>query len=534
MSRMLKIFYTLRWTFCVLFLASCAHDNILRGPITGAVTNSSARITLELADAESAAIEASPSPDFSASVVSSPTINVTTASHKFGTFDLKGLAPFTTYYFRPVLNGKPGKFREEHSFTTFPKVGKDTSFTICFGSCQYQDGYRHSNVWSQMQKLNPLLFLQLGNWTYPDKQISPEFAISDSMQAMAYENKYDPVHPVNMFLANRAVDYVYDDHDFASLDANGASPGKSHSIVAYKTYFPHYDLANDFEGIWHTFIVGNVQFFALDMRSDRSSLPTASRLGVDQRTWLTNALHHSTARWKIILSSATWNPSVPPSLARQFPIMDNWSSEDRDSITTLIKRDKIENVIVCSGHVGTSMMDDGEHSIVPEVVVGNLEAPNSHLYREFDSLGIAATTWDKGGQLSDSSNCFGILNVITSPVNLFEMMIENERGDTVARYVMSDETSKVPFAPLGMVSNGVRILNQTATDIDVRVSFEHEVPLKFYVADSAGNQVRLLTNGSFSPGSIRFHIFTTTLKAGNYDFVLETEGKIWRAHFTVK
>jgi hypothetical protein len=385
-----------------------------------------------------------------------------------------------------------------------------------------------------MQKLNPLLFLQLGNWTYPDQQISPEFATSDSMQAKAYENKYDPADAVNTLLSNRAVDYVYDDHDFASPDANGTSPGKSHSLAAYKTYFPHYDLANNSEGIWHTFFVGNVQFFALDMRSDRSSLTTGSKLGVDQLSWLTNALQHSTARWKIILSSATWNPALSTALSQRFPIMDNWSSEDRDSITALIKGDKIKNVIVYSGHVGTSMMDDGEHSIIPEIVVGNLEAPNSHLYRTFDSLGIAATTWDKGGQLHDTTNCFGILNVITNPVNLLEMMIENERGDTVARYVMQDETSKVPFSPLGMVSNGVRILNQTSTDIDVRVSFEHEVPLKFYVADSAGNQVRLLTNGSFSPGSIRFHIFTTTLKTGNYAFVLEAEGKIWRAPFTVK
>ena len=94
-------------------------------------------------------------------------------------------------------------------------------------------------------------------------------------------------------------------------------------------------------------------------------------------------------------------------------------------------------------------------------------------------------------------------------------------------------TSHVHSPQPRIISNGVQILNQTASSIDVTVSFEHEVPIKFYIADSSGHQVRLMTDGTFNPGSIHFHIQSSNFSSGNYSFVLETEGKSWKAPFTV-
>ena len=86
-------------------------------------------------------------------------------------------------------------------------------------------------------------------------------------------------------LANIPVDYVYDDHDFVKDNCSGQSASsvyfnpntqqtslsentyspllKRNSVVGYDNYFPHYDLPDTSNGIFHSYKMGNAEFLFL-------------------------------------------------------------------------------------------------------------------------------------------------------------------------------------------------------------------------------------------------------------------------------
>jgi phosphodiesterase/alkaline phosphatase D-like protein len=556
-------------------VVSCAHaqptPTVLRGPIVGAVTDTTARVTVQWPTEAKIAIEASATKEFTTGVIRTASDNASAAGHDFVTLSLTGLSPSTRYYLRPVVNDTVRTFPMERSFTTFPTMGKDSQFTFCFGSCATMGSYKHSGVWGLMQKLDPLLFIEIGDWSYPDQQVAAQFVLSDSLQNLAYENKYTPTHPIDTLLSKRAVDYVYDDHDFAGGNSDGTNPGASKSIANYDSHFPHYDLPNKEDGIFHTFKAGNVQFFVLDLRSARSPsneavvtsngtysfappaghsmLRGVHRGGVDQLTWLEQELRASTSRWKVILSSVTWNPAMKNFVqlgvayanfkhdpSKLYAAVDSWVGypEDQDSLLAFIAREKINNILFCSGDVHTGMMDDGEHSVFPEIVAANLEVKNSNLYGQFDSLGLAPQLWDKGGQARDTANCYGRISVVTHPYNMLNVELVNERDSVVARYLMPDATSPLSVRGMGQqMSNGVKILNQSTGSMSVQINIEHEGPTKFYLADAAGKNVRTFADGSLQPGIIRYRLTTTDYPSGTYFFILEAEGRMWKQQFSI-
>lgn len=453
---------------------------VIRGPIIGGVTDSSARVTIQLSGDAPVALEYSTSPGFTSPHITA-NLQASAAQHDFVTFDLTSLAPSTRYYLRAAINDVLKPFEIERSFTTFPTSGKDTSFVFTFGSCQRRTlNARQSNVFTLMKQVDPLLFLQIGDWTYPDEIISPAFAQDPNLVEASYELKYDPTNVMDTFLATRAVDYVYDDHDFAGNNSDGTSSGKQNALRGYDTYFPHYDLQNKEAGIWHKFTVGNVEFFMLDLRSERSPDDEAIQntngsyqfnpppghsilrgkhtTGSDELTWLFDGLKNSKARWKILMSSVTWNPglqsftqlallyaNLKKDPSKLYESADSWPAfpEDQDSLLALIKRENIRNVIVCSGDVHCGMMDDGKSSVMPEIVAANLQIPNSNLYGLLDSIGYAKTAWDRGGQKGDTVNTYGRVTISTSPEQSVLLEVVDERNTVVASYKVIDAESKV-------------------------------------------------------------------------------------------
>src|SRR5262249_21782576 len=151
-------------------------------------------------------------------------------------------------------------------------------------------------------------------------------------------------------LAHRfPVDYVYDDHDGGPNNSDMTFPNRPASIQAYKEYYPEYALADPQQGIQHTFTYGNAQFFALDLRSERSpdfqpDNAVKSISGAAQLQWLENGLLNSTATWKFIFSSVAMN---------QTSRSDGWNmfTTEWKALTDFIIAHRISGVIGVSGDI---------------------------------------------------------------------------------------------------------------------------------------------------------------------------------------
>jgi len=497
-------------------------QTVIRGPIVGGVTDHSARITLQLSGSAAIALEYSTTSDFSSNVVRSSATQAVEANKNFATLDLPNLSSSTRYYLRPVINDAVNSFTSERSFVTFPSEGKDSAFQFTFGSC-YFNTLRPSNVFHLMKQDNPLLFLEIGDWSYPDQLLSPVFSTQPELVERSYELKYDLNTNIDSFVSSRAVDYVYDDHDFGGENSDGTNPGRVNALQGYTSYFPHYTLPNPAAGIWHSFKVGNAEFFMLDTRSERSpnkeaivesngayqfSPPPGHSLlrgthttGQDQLTWLRNTLKQSTARWKIIISGVTWNPAYrnltqlavaianfkkDPSLL--YALADNWSAfpEDQDSVIAIIKGENIKNVIVCSGDVHNAMMDDGSKSVIPEIVSANLQIYNSNLYGQLDSLNFAKSVWTLGGQKNDTVNTYGRITIATEPQHSLTMEILDERGKLIASHTLSDANASVPVS-----SNNLELisLSQTVEGVELHSTIRSNGITRLTISDVMGRVV---------------------------------------------
>ena len=62
---------------------------------------------------------------------------------------------------------------------------------------------------------------------------------------------------------------IYDDHDFGPNDCDGTHANADEALAAFKEYWPNPSYAlPDNKGIYCSFVVGDVEFFLLDGRSE--------------------------------------------------------------------------------------------------------------------------------------------------------------------------------------------------------------------------------------------------------------------------
>ena len=283
-----------------------------------------------------------------------------------------------------------------------------------------------------------------------------------------YQARYNSNYPfVPEVLSQMPVVYLYDDHDFAGNNSDGSFPAKENSLWAYKTFFPHYELKNPDNGIWQSFTFGDVEFFVLDLRTQRSpesetfddngkfNPPAEHSIlagypisGENQKDWFFNALKNSTAKWKVIVSSVLFNPgyekvteidSLPKEIA-WFPkdVADKWAGypEDIKDLMNVIKKNKIKNVIVISGDTHSSFIDDGKNSLLPEIGASNLEVDNSKIDPKLKSVGI--NLFDKGSYSGDG-HAYGRISFYFGKTDYALMELINEAGEIVLSYRLNEE-----------------------------------------------------------------------------------------------
>ncbi len=579
-----------------LFLLSniCLNgQSITNSVVVGGVTSNSARFWVRLSSAAEINVEISSSKSYSSSIKGVP-VAVSIMSNYSGIINVSGLQPETEYYYRVLVDGIKVDSIERH-FSTFPLNGTAAVFSFAFGSCQ-QNGPSPGYIYKEIVRHPIKFFLQLGDWGYPDTTDNVPmdnnfFPKNYSQVQKTYLNRFSTNYPMDSLLRTVPVDYVYDDHDFMNDNSSAntssfyvpykpnsysddffieeiANPDSArvNSIRGYKENMPGYPLINESRGIYHKFTYGNIEIFALDLRSQRSPnleaflKDTANDLwefnppfnhtilgrdnspgtGENQLDWFLSSLKNSTAKWKFIMSSVPFNkaqkgaidigiilqntvlnipfgnyPAGITGLYAAVEMADKWVGfpEDIDTVLNFISENKIKNVIVLSGDSHNAAVDDGKNAGLPEIMAGGLDIANSRTVAFLSDIGL--NIWDKGGQgltTDQFNNAFGKVTVY---------------GNDSVKLALIEESGK-EFASYTLPADNL---------VSVRENREEKIPDNFELSQNYPNPFNPSTTIKyFLPVESEVIILITNIigqKTGEYNLGIKSAGShtiLWNSY----
>ncbi len=500
--------------------------SVTHGPIIGGVTPTTARVFVRTETMETVDVQFSTQSNFAAvaKTFSGQTIGSRDTSV---ILDASGLQPDTRYFVRAMINGvETGK---RATFKTFPTEGTEGNYKFLYGSCIYELMDTDSSLFKQMLTEDANLFTPTGDWGYPDRVTGandlylsnpPKSWASDySKVAAIYKERYARTNS-GFFYSSIAMDYTHDDHDYLNdntgrdhanifeINPIGGKFGEPKSvsqppqarlncIKGYQEFFPSYPLVDSNEGIFHSYRMGNCEFFVLDLRSARTSQHEAikevggewmvqepaghSIMGQVQREWLFNGLQNSTADWKFIISSVVFNKGYKAAMDSLLkigkgvsPILgidvsgiqlstgligvgimsDSWVGfpSDQDALLDLIEINDIKNVFVVSGDAHTAALDDGTNSGIPELLAANLKKSNSEDAVVFSNF-LGYWVWNKGASGLSTTN----LNNTYGKVEVFgkdsvRLSAVDANGEEVVGHTFMYEQKQT----------GIRSVNETA------------------------------------------------------------------------
>ncbi len=258
-----------------------------------------------------------------------------------------GLDADTTYYYRLRYAGVLDRFQPiPHRTRTAPAGRAD--FSVAFGSCCRVQGDDRQRIFSVVEKLEPSLFLWLGDNIYGDSD-------QPAIHADLYR-RGRVVESLVPLLRSTPQLAIWDDHDFGYNDSDGANPVKAQLLQLFKDYWanPAYGEPGN-PGIYFKHSHAGIDFFFLDGRYHRDPSRGPQRagrtmLGERQKQWLKDELAASRAPFKVIASGGGW------STAERAEGGDSWAVYlgERDEILDFIRDRGITGVVCISGdsHMG--------------------------------------------------------------------------------------------------------------------------------------------------------------------------------------
>lgn len=537
----------MRFLAIALFLSvlgnSLTAQKITHGPVTGAVTPETARIYVRTTMPAQVRILADEDPQFGSPFQfdGSTTALLDTSV----IIPLQGLLPQTRYYLRFLVDGQQDTV--VGSFKTFPPHGSRGNYSMAVLSCQEFGTY---NAFLALRQQNPDLVLHTGDWTYPDYQLPGDHRMDKETLKWSYRRRYsEPKMPP--CLHNMAFDYVVDNHDGIECRTNGTASyfvrdtltgaiqnyitfdptpagAFENMMEAYQNYYPAYPLYDSTNGMYHSYRFGNAEIFFVDVRNCGNGqdstyrfdsinkvwlidpTPGQTLLGRQQFDWLLNGLSNSTADWKFIVSGVMFNRGfrkvAQVALALQGMYFDaggqsgtgfrlahaitaNWPGyyREQDSLLNFIRQRGIKDVVVLSGHVHTSVMDDGKNAGLPEMNVGPTAGYGAELTYYIDSImqilnmgTIKDSLWNGGGLGVDNTNfksAFGKVEVF---------------GNDSLRLCIVDEDN-LPVSCMSLVHSS----KQSSTLTDPQ---ETPCSLMGVFPNPAKQEINLKFCGSYKPG----------------------------------
>jgi phosphodiesterase/alkaline phosphatase D-like protein len=443
MKRLKQVVVAILMLFTVVLPLNSAAQWITHGPIIGAVGPDSACVYIRSTFAMSFDLEYSTDPQFASGV---STLSSATRPNLDNTMIvlLQGLAPSTRYYLRFKFGGQVDT--TQGSFKTFPVAGQAGHYVLTAGSCQET---ADMDVFLEIPRHDPDLFIHLGDWTYPSYQLPNNYPEDWSMVELSYRKRYEEINMREM-LRDLPVDYVYDDDDFTEggstrnyyNDILDSTVGlltyhrivetyvpdsvRRNCIKGYQQFFPHYALVDTSEGIFHKFTLGNAEVFFLDTRSTASPLSSTLKLdtqsgqysfdpGPDntilrqiQMNWLLDGLRNSTADWKVICIGNVFNksekryidfglqsqlvnlPGVGSGFSFATAFSNNWSGfpTDQNRLLNFIDSLGLKDIFILSGQSHNNVVDDGTNAGLPELNASGLSVADRSLSQQMQLLSL--------------------------------------------------------------------------------------------------------------------------------------------------
>ena len=498
MMRILGLrFYLLSMLMSVGSLVSA--QNLTHGPVFGAVAENSCKVYLRTVAPATLQVLLSNEKrgaDVLIFEATSSSINDQSAI-----IQLHNLQSNTQYFCNIKVNGQLDSV--SGSFRTFPKVGEPGDYTFVAGSCQETP---NMDVFKMMPLHEPYFLMHMGDFTYPDYMIARDYADTQWGIDSSYRRRYNE-KLMKQMLYTVPMDYVFDDDDYVgagagryctndfktwkekgriyySMPADTFPPNwRSNVIKGYADYFPHYDLPDTTEGIFHSFKFGNAEFFVLDRNSakdfpdgDAFKYNTQKRkwefapdsalvlFGKKQMDWLKNSLLASTADWKFIVSGVPLNGAcqkfIDAGIKLQQMQVKGWTGfqlalgfsrywvgypVERNDFMKFVKDNSLKNIIVISGDTHHNVMDDGKNASFPEINASGLSVATTELAKYLKLIGNVTgqyrmkKIWNKGGNgltSRENKNAFGKVRIVYK--EYVELSVVDETNEVVSSF-------KVPF-----------------------------------------------------------------------------------------
>jgi alkaline phosphatase D len=501
---------------------------------------------------------------------------------------LQRLLPSTRYYFRYRINGNlentKGKFK------TFPMPGSTGHLLFVTGSCQETPNMK---VFDVMPTYDPDLFIHTGDFTYPSYQIGASYPEQYSTIELAWRKRNEEPICKEMLKAV-PIAYMPDDDDTWGnsryfkggaaqirydngrlvnyIDLFPRTPQmRSNCLTGYKNFFPGYPMVNDTDGYYHSFKVGNCEFFMIDVRSCNTggwnnlkynaplnlwtfdgNNPGNTLLNQPQLGWFLNALKNSTATWKFIVSGVPFNKNIQQlvelplllqgtefNIAGQqgtgFRLSYSFSdyfgayAYERTKILNYIRDNALKNVIVISGDTHGCAIDDGTNAGLPEMNASGLSVTSTELYYQFNNIlstfgfDLNKWLWNKGGMgigNNNTKNAFGKIEVFNN--DSVQLCIVDEDNVTVACHTIKNNAVIAADNSIKLRNDLMAISPNPASDkinIVLKESYVTEKILQFRILDIQGREVNLskaAVNKDFTEISIK------ELSSGAYFVAVET------------
>ena len=332
------------------------HDlRLFSGPMLGNVKPNSASFWVRTAGAASVHVrvdaQSVDTGDRDAPVQESAWSRTTVASDFTTVMTVDGLKPFTDYTYSVVVDGNLIQ-RDSFRFRTAPLAGQKVDFHVTFGSgARYVPSNEYA--WRNMSNSRPLAYLGLGDNVYidvVDRRGAQRLFYYRRCLSPAYR---DLVSSVGMYA-------VWDDHDMAMNDWSGGAgltaAWKEPNFAVFKqnwnnpAYGPLADTSRDermsVPGTWHSFSLGDVDFFMTDGRFYRDK-KGKTMLGPQQKEWLLQSLAAAKGKFKVIASGTMWSDGADKRGKDSWAGL--WARAERDEIFNLINDKKIDGVVLISG-----------------------------------------------------------------------------------------------------------------------------------------------------------------------------------------
>jgi alkaline phosphatase D len=423
------------------FNSAAYAQTLTLGPVTGGVDANNARVFIRTSAAATAIVEygtdpALGNPSFSWAVSTSGTHDFTS------TVQLSSLTPLSTYYLNVLVNGVAQLTPPYPSFTTFPTPGASTNFKFIV----LTDFYSHKDLTSVSPSFgnaaaeNPAFAFIGGDF---DHSGPTDVFLSRAMFKALYNAHTKGMSDfVNLILRKMPIAHQWDDHDSGPNNVDKRYVNWSTDYQVYNEYVPAYNLAGPPSslGIWQKFTYGQADFFILDCRSQRDneylvdnvnkSMLDGRHLGVaGELTWLENSLLTSTAKWKIVFSSVSTNPTEK--------FADNWAGfqSEWSRLRTFIQQNGIKNVFFISGDVHMGGIDSGAASGFPEMLVGNVNIDTP--------TGLSCSTgnignYDQGLYYNLTGSCqqYGVVTFTTNPDQVL-LQVKDSLGNVKISYTLN-------------------------------------------------------------------------------------------------